>query len=255
MDLVQRTVRRLFSAFQINDASNVISLLIQYRPNGGSGLHLNQNQISLIIWEVLLCHQVKFIGHILLTLDLALVFVTGGTSKATELLSLSKRKWRTSIPYPNSVQFYSAASVFYANEFYVFGGTSITKTESRIMKFSPMKDSWSNSGSLISARHDHSVILIKDRVYIIGGKGYFISEVCSLTSKKCSHIGSLVLEKSVKPHLLGYNFQRKRCGILENHKVHIKGTKSYKDAIFVLHPVDTDRNRFHNRNLKILSCL
>ena len=149
------------------------------------------------------------------------------------------------------MQFYSAASVFYKNEFYVFGGTSITKTESKIMKFSPMKDSWSNSGSLVSARHGHSVILIKDSVYIIGGKGYFISEVCSLTNKNCSHIGSLVLKNSVKPHLLGYNFQRKRCDVLESHKVYTKSTKSDKDTIFVLHSAGTYRNRFHNGNFKI----
>ena len=201
---------------------------------------------------MLLCHKVKLIGRILLTLDLDLVFVTGGTSKTTELLSLVERKWRTSTSYPSSMQFYSAASVFYKNEFYVFGGTSITKTESRIMKFSPTKDSWSNSGSLISARHDHSVILIKDRVYIIGGKGYFISEVYSLTNKNCSHIGSLVLENSVKPHLLGYNFERKRCDVLERPEVQTKSTKSDKDAIFVLYPVDTYRNRFHNEVFKNL---
>ena len=96
----------------------------------------------------------------------------------TELLNFSSWNWTESSPYLNYTEIYSFATFYYQNEFYVVGGRTKNEILSTVTSFDPMTEKWTQVGNLKFPRYDHTIDVIGDKLYIIGGSENF--EYCDL---------------------------------------------------------------------------
>ena len=121
----------------------------------------------------------------------------------TELLNFSTWNWKSSSPYLNYTEIYSFAAFFYQSEFYVVGGRTKNVILSEVVKFNPTAEKWTRQGKLKLPRYDHTVDLINDKLYIIGGLETF--EYCDLLDNfGCSLVTDATFEQKDYPTLYGF---------------------------------------------------
>ena len=120
----------------------------------------------------------------------------------TELLNFSTWKWEQSSPYFNYTEFYSFAAIFFRNQFYIVGGRTKNEILSIVTKFNPMIEKWAQIGNLKFSRYDHTIDVINDKLYVIGGSETF--EHCDLLNDfGCSLVTDATFEQKDYPTLYG----------------------------------------------------
>ena len=120
----------------------------------------------------------------------------------TELLNFSTWDWRKSLPYLNFTEIYSFAAFFYEKEFYVVGGKTKNQVLSVVSTFNPTTEKWNQVGNLKFPRFGHTVDIIGDKLYIIGGSETF--EYCDLLNGfGCSILTDTKFEQKDNPTLYG----------------------------------------------------
>ena len=132
------------------------------------------------------------------------LFAMGSLKHAkTELLDFSDWKWKKSLPYLNYTEIYSFAVSFYRYEFYVVGGKTKNKVLSEVATFNPITEKWSRVGNLKFPRFDHTIDIIGDKLYIIGGSENF--EHCDLLNGfGCSVLNDMTMEQEDVSVLYGF---------------------------------------------------
>ena len=126
----------------------------------------------------------------------------------TELLNFSTRKWKESLPYLNYSEVYSFAAFFYQPDFYVVGGRTKNEILSTVTTFNPITEKWTEIGNLKFPRYDHTIHVIGDKLYIIGGSETF--EYCDLLNEfECSALTNAKFDQ--KDYLTLYGFYPSRC--------------------------------------------
>ena len=131
------------------------------------------------------------------------LFTMGSLTHAkTELLSFSTSKWKNSVSYLNYTEIYSFAAFFFRHEFYVVGGRTKNEILSIVTKFNPMIEKWAQIGNLKFSRYDHTIDVINDKLYVIGGSETF--EHCDLLNDfGCSLVTDATFEQKDYPTLYG----------------------------------------------------
>ena len=142
------------------------------------------------------------------------LFALGSLDHAkTELLDFSTWNWRTSLPYFSYTEIYSFAAFFYQKKFYVVGGKTINEVLSGVSTFNPITEKWSQIGSLKFPRFDHTIDIISDKLYIIGGSEEF--EYCDLLNGfECSVLTNARFKQNDFPKLYGLYPSKCEPGIL-----------------------------------------
>ena len=121
----------------------------------------------------------------------------------TEILNFSTWRWKNSLPYLNYTEIYSFATFFFRYGFYVVGGRTKNEILSTVTTFNPMTEKWTRIGDLNSPRYDHTIDVISDKVYIIGGSETL--EYCDLLSDfGCSVLNDARFEQKEYPTLFGF---------------------------------------------------
>ena len=121
----------------------------------------------------------------------------------TELLNFSTTEWRSSSPYLAYTEVYSFATFFYQYDFYVVGGRTKNEILSKVSTFNPMTEKWTEIGNLKSPRYDHTIDVIEDKLYIIGGPETL--EYCDLLDGfGCSVLTNAKFEQKHYPQLYGF---------------------------------------------------
>ena len=132
----------------------------------------------------------------------------------TELLNFSTWKWKNSIPFFNYTEIYSFAAFFYKNDFYVVGGRTHYEILSSVTTFNPMTEKWTRIGNLKFARYDHTIDVVNDRLYIIGGSENF--EYCNLLNDfGCSVLTDARFNQKGYPTLYGFYPSKCELGIFK----------------------------------------
>ena len=133
------------------------------------------------------------------------MFVVGGPShRAVESFSLKNWQWNILDPYPNVTDIHSVKIVSHNHSFYVFGGVNGTLVTNNIMRF--RNETWSKIGSLISKRTKFSVILMVNKVHVIGGQAKHKNELCFISNTVgCEQDFSIDFPGLEEPVLLGVN--------------------------------------------------
>ena len=141
------------------------------------------------------------------------LFAMGSLDHAkTELLNFSNHKWKESSSYLNHTVIYSFAAFFYRNNFYVIGGRAKNKILSTVTTFNPMTEKWTKIGDLKFPRYDHTIDVIKDKIYIIGGSEIF--EYCDLLNDfGCSLVTDARFDQKDYPKLYGFYPSKCELGI------------------------------------------
>ena len=120
----------------------------------------------------------------------------------TELLNFSTQKWKESSPYLNYTEIYSFAAFFYQYDFYVIGGRTKNEVLSTVTTFNPITEKWTEVGNLKFPRHDHTIDVINDKLYIISGSETL--EYCDLLNDfGCSVLTDAIFEQKDYPTLYG----------------------------------------------------
>ena len=133
----------------------------------------------------------------------------------TELLNFSTRKWKKTLPYLNYTEIYSFAAFFYQHEFYVVGGRTKNEILSTVTTFNPMIEKWTKIGDLKFPRYDHTVDVVNDKVYIIGGSETF--EYCDLLNGfGCSLVTDAKFKEKDYPTLYGFFPSKCELGIFNS---------------------------------------
>ena len=133
----------------------------------------------------------------------------------TELLNFSTRKWKETLPYLNCTEIYSFAAFFYQHEFYVVGGRTKNEILSTVTTFNPMIEKWTKIGDLKFPRYDHTVDVVNDKVYIIGGSETF--EYCDLLNGfGCSLVTDAKFKEKDYPTLYGFFPSKCELGIFNS---------------------------------------
>ena len=114
-----------------------------------------------------------------------LLVVGGPAHRTTETLSLNNWQWNIVEPYPNVNDVQATNIISHRQSFYVFGGVfNYTLVTNEILCFK--NGNWSKVGDLLSKRVHFSVILIDNRVFIVGGEKKHQNEICNLSKTvKC----------------------------------------------------------------------
>ena len=136
----------------------------------------------------------------------------------TELFNLSNLKWKDVMQFSTYKPYnwiYYSASFFYKDHFYITGGRvndSISdQSQKLIIKFNPKTETWLEVGHLNLARYGHSVMIVKSKVFIIGGNKN--SEICDLSEQViCNIIGNSTFTNNQFPHLYGHTSQSCKPG-------------------------------------------
>ena len=131
------------------------------------------------------------------------MFVVGAPiHRTTESLSFDKWQWNIMDPYPNVKVVDSVKIVSYNHTFYVFGGFVNNQVTNDILSFEG--EIWSRVGSLKSKRMKFSVVLILDKVYVIGGQKKQKYDLCTLSNTvSCKKDLGIDFQGSEEPVLLG----------------------------------------------------
>ena len=131
----------------------------------------------------------------------------------TELLDFSTWDWRNSLPYSNYTEIYSFAAFFYKRDFYVVGGKTKNEVLSIVSTFNPITEIWKQVGNLKFPRYDHTIDVIGDILYIIGGSEAF--EYCDLLNNfGCSVLTNAEFKQKDYPKLYGLYPSKCEPGIL-----------------------------------------
>ena len=126
----------------------------------------------------------------------------------TEILNFSTWRWKNSLPYLNYTEIYSFATFYYQNEFYVVGGRTKNEILSTVTSFDPMTAKWTQVGNLKFPRYDHTIDVINDKLYIMGGSETF--EYCDLVNGfGCSVVTDARFEQ--KDFSTLYGFYPSKC--------------------------------------------
>ena len=121
----------------------------------------------------------------------------------TELLNFSTWKWKNSTSYFNYKEIYSFAAFFFQNKFYVVGGRTKNEVLSEVSTFNPLTEQWTQIGNMKFSRYDHTIDVIDDKLYIIGGSVF--SEYCDLSNDfGCSVFTDARFEQKDYPTLYGF---------------------------------------------------
>ena len=159
-----------------------------------------------------------YAANLALTSDLVsnsnYLFTMGSLEHAkTEILNFSTWRWKKSLPYLNFTEIYSFAVFFYQDAFYVVGGKTNNEILSEVSTFNPMTKKWTGIGNLKFSRFDHSIAVINDKLYVIGGSETF--EYCDLLNNfGCSLVTDARFEQKDYPTLYGFYPSKCELGIL-----------------------------------------
>ena len=120
----------------------------------------------------------------------------------TELLNFSTWQWKKSLPYFSYTEMYSFAAFFYQQDFYVVGGKTKNEILSVVSTFNPITEKWTEVGNLKFPRFGHTIDVIGDKLYVIGGSETF--EYCDLKNGfGCSVLTDARFEQKDYPTLYG----------------------------------------------------
>ena len=122
----------------------------------------------------------------------------------TELLDFSSWKWKNSSPYLKYTEIYSFAVFFYRYEFYVVGGRTKNEILSTVTTFNPMTEKWTEIGNLKFPRFDHTIDVIGDKLYIVGGSEKTFEYCDLLNGFGCSLVTDAKFEQKDYPTLYGF---------------------------------------------------
>ena len=158
-------------------------------------------------------------------------------------MSIMTPEWKETKSYPYSKTVHSSASVFFNNQFYVFGGETAENITDKIVRFTPSTEVWTEIARLKSPRSAHSVIHVQQKVYVFGGYGFLKGEVCdSLLS--CKYILNSQLN-SAYPKL--FDFNQKQCILIDPHILILATRKLIYD--------EAKSNKNVSRNTAIMASL
>ena len=133
----------------------------------------------------------------------------------TELLNFYTWEWKNSSQNLNYTEIYSFAVFFYRNEFYIMGGKTKNKVLSEVTSFNPKMEKWTKIGNLKFPRFDHSIDVIRDKVYVIGGSETI--EYCDLLNGfGCSLLTNATFEQKDNPTLYGFYPSKCDLGIINS---------------------------------------
>ena len=105
-------------------------------------------------------------------------------------------------PYPNVKDVSSVKIVSYNLAFFVFGGYVNDQVTTNILGF--QSETWFKVGSLTTKRIKFSVILIVDKVYVIGGQKKQKYEICTLSNTvNCKQDSNIDFQGLEEPVLFG----------------------------------------------------
>ena len=132
-------------------------------------------------------------------------------SKKSEIFE--DENWRD-IQEPLVDQRYYAfyAAIFYAGDFYYFGGTDGNDLSS-ILRLNAASWTWSNVGQMNSPRWGHAVTLVGNTFIIIGGFGTQPNEACTLNNDEftCEEKSSTLESYFLTPLLYVVNDNYGNC--------------------------------------------
>ena len=138
----------------------------------------------------------------------------------TELLDFLTWKWKESLPYLNYSEVYSFAVFFYQHDFYVVGGRTKNEILSLVTKFNPMRETWTEIGNLKFPRCGHTINVIGDKLYIIGGSENF--EYCNLLNDfGCSVLTDARFNQKGYPTLYGFYPSKCELGIFNSRVLNV----------------------------------
>ena len=121
----------------------------------------------------------------------------------TEFLDFSTLEWKESSSYLNYSEVYSFATFFYQHDFYVVGGRTKNEVLSTVTIFNPITEKWTEIGNLKFPRYNHTIDVIGDKLYIIGGSETL--EYCDLLNGfGCSKLNDARFEQKDYPILFGF---------------------------------------------------
>ena len=122
----------------------------------------------------------------------------------TELLDFLTWKWKESLLYLNHSEIYSFAAFFYQHDFYVVGGRTKNEILSTVTTFNPMTEKWTEIGNLKFPRFDHTIDVIGDKLYIVGGSEKTFEYCDLLNGFGCSLVTDAKFEQKDYPTLYGF---------------------------------------------------
>ena len=221
--------------------SNNIDILLCFSENNEDQCYKSSTPAPVSWWQwFTYVRKSNFKHHpVTIAASSGQLFVTGDARHSyTELLNLSTWKWKSTVSYPADLV-HSAATVFYDNKFYVFGGKSATRVLDDIMVFEPSDELWLQAGNLLSPRHQQSIKVVDDEFYVVGGLGSYKSEVCkSKAEVTCKTIGNNELSNVKKPEL--YSFSQQKCDIFPKPKIYTGNVTV--DALLILASAENKTN-------------
>ena len=136
----------------------------------------------------------------------------------TELLSFTTWKWDKYLPYFNYTEIYSFATFFYQYDFYVVGGKTKNEVLSLVSTFNPKTEKWTRIGNLKFSRYDHTIDVINDKLYVVGGSENL--ERCDLLNYfGCSVLSNAGFEQKDYPILYGFYPSKCELGNFTNYNL------------------------------------
>ena len=105
------------------------------------------------------------------------------------------------------------AAIFYAGNFYYFGGYGGTGLLSSILRLNAASWTWSNVGQMSSPRVGHAVTLVENKFMLIGGSGIQPNEARTLDNDKftCEEKPSSLTNYGWRPLLYVVNDSYGNC--------------------------------------------
>ena len=132
-------------------------------------------------------------------------------NKKSEILE--DGNWKDIEEPPVDVRFFQYAAVFYAGNFYYFGGNGDTRQLSSIFRLNAASWNWLNVGQMNSPRLGHAVTLVDNKFMLIGGAGVKANEACILDNDEfiCEEKSSTLTNYALTPLLYVVNDGYETC--------------------------------------------
>ena len=107
----------------------------------------------------------------------------------------------------------SYAVIFHASTHYYFGGISSYGALDSIFALEENTWTWSKRGSMNSKRYAHGVILLEEKIMVVGGDGKKKNEACVLNNGQfsCTKFTTLLNDYAYYPVLYVLDEDQKNC--------------------------------------------
>ena len=107
------------------------------------------------------------------------------------------------------------AVIFHGRSLYYFGGTDENHNDlNSILRLDSGSWTWSNVGQINSARNGHEVILVGEKVMVVGGAGTKNNEACLLMVNghfNCTELSSNLTDYALYPILFAVAENYESC--------------------------------------------